>query len=212
MAPCGRPGSTPGSRVGRAMGRLRGRARRVGEGVRRRRGGEASRRLGRRDPGSRVERRARCHPLVLGKGATGFGGADPGPDRWIGRPGFVQQDGHRGGGFAATCVTGRPRDPLRRSGARDGRYHERHGAARRRSAVRRDVPHLLGLHAPVDQAGRDNGPAGGVRVHARQHRPGRGRAHPPAGRAPHVAPRHPEPHGFATRGRSGDCRSVALRH
>jgi transketolase len=101
---------------------------------------------------------------------------------------------------------------LRGARARHGLAHERHGAARRRAALRRHLPHLLGLHAAGGAARRADEAAGGLRVHARQRGAGRGRADPPADRAARLAPRDPRPRGPAPLRRRGDGGGVALRH
>ncbi len=59
-----------------------------------------------------------------------------------------------------------------------------HGGTR---VVRRDVPRVLRLHAPGRTAGGADEAARGVRVDARLDRAGRGRADPPADRAPERA-------------------------
>ena len=63
------------------------------------------------------------------------------------------------------------------------RPDERHGAARRAHALRRDVPRLLRLRAQRDPHGGADAPARRLRVHARLDRAGRGRPDAPAGRA-----------------------------
>ena len=69
--------------------------------------------------------------------------------------------------------------------ARDGRDRQRPRAARRdREAVRLDVPHLQRLHAPRRAPVGAHEPAGRVGLDARLGRARRGRADPPAGRAP----------------------------
>ncbi len=64
-----------------------------------------------------------------------------------------------------------------------GAVHERDGAPRRRSPIRRHVPDLLGLHAARPSAWRRSWAARDVRLHPRLHRPGRGRPDAPARRA-----------------------------
>ena len=55
--------------------------------------------------------------------------------------------------------------------------------SRRHSALYRHFPDLLGLHAPANAIGRIDGTAGGLHLHPRLHRPGRGRANASAHRA-----------------------------
>ena len=87
----------------------------------------------------------------------------------------------------------RPQHPLRRSRARHGRHHERHGAARRHHSVRRHVPDLRGLHAARHSPRGAHAAARDLRLHARLDRPGRRRSDAPAHRAPHGAARDSEP-------------------
>ncbi len=86
----------------------------------------------------------------------------------------------------------RTQHPFRRARARDGldRQRPRSGGPAR---LRGDLPGLLRLHAPADPARRPDGAAGLPRLHPRFDRGGRGRADPPAGRAPAGAPRDPRP-------------------
>ena len=74
--------------------------------------------------------------------------------------------GSAGGGWSYAG----PQSAFRRPRARHGRHHERPGGPWRHHPLRRDVPGLLGLPAPVDPAGRPDGHAGDICVHARQHR------------------------------------------
>ncbi len=85
--------------------------------------------------------------------------------------------GRRGVGVRGT------EHPFRHPRARDDRDPHGDGASRRRGAVRRDLPHVLRLHAPEHPAGRAERGARHLRVDPRQHRARRGRPDPPAGRA-----------------------------
>ncbi|ETH86343.1 transketolase, thiamine pyrophosphate-binding domain protein [Bordetella pertussis STO1-CHOC-0018] len=76
----------------------------------------------------------------------------------------------------------RPPYQLRRARVRHGRHHERHRAAWRLPAVRRHLPDVLGLLAQRHPHGGADEAARGARVHARFHRPGRGRSDPPVDR------------------------------
>ena len=77
------------------------------------------------------------------------------------------------------------------------------------ASVRGHLPHLLGLHAPVDPAGGAHAPARHICVYARQHRRGRGRPDPSAHRASGFPARHPGRARPAPRGRARDGRGVA---
>mmetsp|Transcript_38689 Transcript_38689/g.90431 ORF Transcript_38689/g.90431 Transcript_38689/m.90431 type:complete len:284 (-) Transcript_38689:1991-2842(-) len=97
---------------------------------------------------------------------------------------------------------------LRRSRVRHGSDHERAGAARRLHSVRRHLPDLQRLqpqrhpHGRVDEAARD------PRLHARQHRPRRGRPHAPGcGACGELAP-DSQSRRLAPRRRSRDGRRV----
>ncbi len=87
--------------------------------------------------------------------------------------------------------------PLRRSRIRHGRDHERHRAARRLHPVRRNLPRLLRLRAEFAAHGVDHRGGQHLRADARFHRPRRGRADAPAGRAPRFAPHDSAPGGLA---------------
>ena len=73
-------------------------------------------------------------------------------------------------------------------------------AARRHPRLRRHVPDLLRLHAPLGQAGRADAAAGDLRLDPRLDRARRGRTDPPADRAPGRAAGDPRP-GRRTPGR-----------
>ena len=76
-------------------------------------------------------------------------------------------------------------------------------------ALRRHVPGLQRLHAALGPARGADGAAGHLRVDARLDRPRRGRADPPAGRAPVGAARHPRPRRGPARRRERDRRGLA---
>ena len=101
--------------------------------------------------------------------------------------------------------------PLRRARARDGWRGERPRLPRRLHPVRRDVPGVLGLHASRDPARGARAPAVDLRLHTRQHRPGRGRAEPPGGRAAGGAARDSGAAGDPPRRRQRDARRLAGR-
>ncbi len=101
----------------------------------------------------------------------------------------------------------RPPGPLRHPRARHGRGDERHGAARRDAALRRDVLRVQRLHAPRGPPRRAQPGQGRLLVDPRLGRPGRGRPHPPAGRAARLAAGHAralaDPSGRRQRDRRG---------
>ena len=86
---------------------------------------------------------------------------------------------------------------------------ERHRRARRHQGVRRHVPHVLGLHAPVGPPGGAHGAARDVRVDPRLHRARRGRPDPPARGAPRRPAGDPAPRRRPPRGRQRDRGGVA---
>ena len=139
-------------------------------------------------------------PRGLGQGACG---ARPGHARAVGRlgrPGRVQQHDHGGRGVlhpqgqADPGVEGRPlraHPALRGARARHGDDPQRHRARGPDAALRRHLPGVLRLHAPGSAPRGHPAAARDLRVDARLHRPRRGRAHPPAHRAPGRAAHHP---------------------
>ena len=126
--------------------------------------------------------------------------------RRLGRPDRLQPDQHRVDAGAALRRARRAqrRAPhqLRRARVRHGRGDERHRAARRLHPLRRHLPDLQRLqpqrhpHGRADEAARD------PRLHARQHRPGRGRPDAPERRARGQPAPDPEP-GRLAPGRHG---------
>ncbi len=109
-------------------------------------------------------------------------------------------------------VVGRPlrsRAALRHPRARDGRDRQRHRAARPDSRVRRHVPDLQRLHAPVGASRRAHEHPVDLRVDPRLRRPRRGRTDASADRAARDAARDPELHGRAARRRERDRRGLA---
>ena len=114
--------------------------------------------------------------------------------RRFGRPLAVHQDDHEGVRAHRAGELRRDEHALRRPRARDGEHPQRDGAPRRGDSVRRDVHGFLGLHAPADAAGGDHETAGHLRVHARFHRRGGGRADAPAGGTTRSVARD-SPHG-----------------
>ena len=92
-----------------------------------------------------------------------------------------------------------PRDPRRDPGplrhprARHGRGHERHGAARRRAAGRRDLLLFSDYMRPAVRLAALTGHARHLLVDPRLRRAGRGRPDAPAGRAPGLAAGHAGP-------------------
>ena len=155
-----------GVRLGTAHRPLRRRASRAGRGASRAAcAANAARRLGRRAadlPGRR--RRAghaqgRRRPCCEGTGKRlpeligGSADLNPSTLTWLKgagdfEPPDIAADESRRARRRRLGLRG-PQHPLRRARARDGRGGERHGAARRRHPVRRDLPRLLRLHAPA---------------------------------------------------------------
>ena len=114
--------------------------------------------------------------LAAGAGRAGAGAARA--VRRLGRPHRQQPDQLQGLHGGRPRPAGQPPE-LGRARIRHGRGAERHGAARRLHPLRRHLPDLQRLqpqrhpHGGADEAARD--PC----LHARQHRPGRRRAHAP---------------------------------
>src|SRR5256712_521011 len=100
----------------------------------------------------------------------------------------------------------RPQHSLRSARARHGRDRERIRLRRLLRALQRDLPALLGLHAPADPARRDLEAPQRVRLHARFHLPRRGRPHAPAERAARRPAGHSQPGSLAPRRWRGDRR------
>jgi transketolase len=92
-----------------------------------------------------------------------------------------------------------------------GAVPQRDRAARHHPPLRRHLPRLQRLHAPVGAAGRADAAAGHVRVDPRLDRPRRGRPHAPAGRAPRRAARHSRSRRGAARRRQRDRRRLGRR-
>ena len=197
------------ARPGRA-GRVADDVRRlVAQAVRRRRPLRAAadphpaRRLGRRPADLPRRREGPRDPQGQRRGHQRHRPARPRAVGRVGRPGRVQQHHHRGRallpaeGPLRPALEGRPvRRPgaaLRRPRARHGLDHERHRRLQRHPRVRRHVPDVLRLHARRGPARGRDGPAGDLRLDPRLHRPRRGRADPPAHRAPRRAARDPGP-------------------
>ncbi len=130
--------------------------------------------------------------------------------RRLGRPGAVDEDPDRGRRGLRPDEARRAEHPLRRPRTRDGRMPERPRPARRTDSLRGDLPHLLGLHAPVGAPGRPDADPRDLRLHARQHRPRRGRPDPSTGRAAHGPARDPRPHRHPSGGRKRDRGGVAV--
>jgi transketolase len=78
-------------------------------------------------------------------------------------------------------------------------------------SVWRDLSDFLRLHSPADPAGGTDGAAHRARVHARQHRPRRGRPHPSAGGAVGKSARDPGPHRDPPRRRQRNRGRLARR-
>ena len=162
----------------------------------------AARRLGRRAAGVPARRQGDGHPEGLRRSPDR---ARPGAPRAVGRlgrPGRQQQHDDEGRALVHPARAPDPHVPrqhvrahaaFRHPRARHGRDLQRDRAARADPALRRHVPGVQRLHAARGAAGGAHGAAGDVRVDARLDRAGRGRAHPPAGRAPVGAARHPRP-------------------
>ena len=89
---------------------------------------------------------------------------------------------------------------------------ERPRAAWRIHPVRLELPVLHRLRAAVDSAGRADGTPGGVRLHPRLDRCGRGRPDPPADRAPCFPARNSASHCDSPRRRERGGGGVAHRH
>ena len=84
----------------------------------------------------------------------------------------------------------RTQHSLRRARTCHGQPQQRSRAARRRDSLHGDVPAICRLHAPGDPSGRADGAARDLRLHARQHLPGRRRPHASTGGASGRAARH----------------------
>ena len=92
-----------------------------------------------------------------------------------------------------------------------GGDHQWHGGARRCSAVQLDLFDFLRLHAPSDAIGRADGAPRRARVHSRQYRARRGRAHPSAGRTVGGIARDSEFDRYPSSRRERDCGRLAGR-
>ena len=152
-----------------------------------------------------------CNEKSLGQGLAGGGRGRAHDAGRVGRSGRLQQDGHCRRRRSACGQPRWARRPLRCPRARHGRGDERDGAARRRSPLRRDLPDLLRLHAARHPSGGADGSPRHLRLHPRQHRPGRGRAHASTGRAARRVAGHPRPSGPAPGRWARDRGSVASR-
>jgi transketolase len=142
----------------RRAGGLLGRAPRASGGRRRARAA---------DRGGAARRRRHARPRR--QGAPGGRRGGPRADRRLRRPRSVDEHRDPRGGLDRARRPRGPEPPLRHPRARHGRVDERPGRARLGAPVRRDVPRLRRLHAPVHPPrGADEAP-GGLRLHARQH-------------------------------------------
>ncbi len=120
------------------------------------------------------------------------------------RPHRLEPDRLPGRRCGPQRAAGRAPHPLRRARIRHGRRDERHRAARRLHPVRRHVPDVQRLQPQRDPDGGADAPARDPRADARQHRPGGGRADPPAGGARRQPAADPEPGRLAPVRRRGD--------
>ena len=130
--------------------------------------------------------------------------ADTMPELWGGSADLAESNNTTMGGVeplrpdqpADQRVEGRPLRPhpaLRHPRARHGHDPQRDRARGPDPPLRRHVPRLLRLHAPLGPARRHPAAAGHLRLDARLDRSRRGRPDPPADRAPGRAARHPGP-------------------
>ena len=131
--------------------------------------------------------------------------------RRLGRPHRLEQhqDGLAEGQHARRRH--RPLRLLRHPRARDGRGHERHGAARRHHPLRRHLPGVHRLLPALDPSRGADGPARDLRHDPRFDRSRRGRPDPSAGRASGRAARHSRPAGDAAGRHDRDGRVLAAR-
>ena len=179
-------------RPGAARG-LGGEVRRVQEAVHG--GSRATRSDLRRRPAAGLGRR-RCrvsrrrqglgHPRLVGKSPQPTGQADPLASGRLSRSGpldFDPDDVRRRRRRLRAWKRRRPEFPLRHPRARHGRDLQRPGPVRP-AALRLHLLRLQRRHAPLDPAGRIDGPARPVHLHPRFDRRRRGRADAPADRAP----------------------------
>ena len=157
---------------------------------------------GRRDRGRAYQGRDGGQPQGQPDRARGLHPGAARDARRLGRPDRLQPDQHRIDAGAALRRRRRrrqrrPPHQLRRARVRHGRDHERHRAARRLHPLRRHLPDLQRLqpqrhpHGRADEAARD--PC----LHARLHRPGRGRPHAPERRACGQPAPDPQPRRLA---------------
>ena len=143
LRPADRPRGREPRRLERALRRLGRRPRRLG----RRAGGPRAGGVGRRPAGVRGGHQA-GHPARHQPVHRRHRGQAAGPAGRLGRPDREQRGEGQGRRDPGPRVTRWDPGPLRDPRARHGVGHERHGAAPRRAAGRRDVLHLLRLHAP----------------------------------------------------------------
>ena len=214
----GREG-VPGLAAGAPLPRARRRAGLLGRGGRapegRARGVEASRRrLARRQPreggaprrprephrpgrprgeAARGGRRLRRHPQALPGHDPEGRRAGAGARGRLRRPRRVEPHRHQGSRRRGRRRLRGAQRPLRHPRARHGLARERARLRRQPHPVRRDLLRLLRLHEAGGAHRRAGAPPGHLRLDPRLHLPRRGRPHPPAHRAPHRGPGHPQP-------------------
>ena len=101
------------------------------------------------------------------------------------------------GSKAVTAAGSRQLPELRRARVRHGRHRQRHRAARRLHPLLGHLPRLQRLRAQRAAHGRAHEAEEPLRLHARLHRAGRGRADAPGRRARGEPAPHPEPRPLA---------------
>ena len=146
--------------------------------------------MGSRAARAHVRRRTARHPAGVGPRAPGDRRRGAQPGRRIRRP----RRQHRHDAQAGRNLRAEPAGAAASTGAFGSTgwraMPQRHRGARRAPAVRQHLPGLLRLHEAGDPARGDHAAAGDLHRHPRFDRPGRGRADPPADRAPRDAPGH----------------------
>ena len=181
-------------------------------------GGSAARAGPSRGTAGGLGQRAGRHLRPRGQSGCDAGCVRPGDERHrpegarlhgrLGRPGPFDQDALEGPRPLRLRRVLRPQHALRRPRARHGRDSKRHGAPRRDHPLYGNLPDLLRLHASVHTAGRPDGAARRVHLHARLHRTRRGRPDAPTDRAAHGAAGGAEPGSATSRRRHRDCRGM----
>ena len=197
-------------RVGGAVRRATRRVPRPGGAAQPHAAPDAARRMGRRPAGVPGRRQGRRQPRLRRQGAQRGRGAGAVADRRVVGPGAVEQVAPdlRGRGRLQRGRPGRSQPALRGPRARRRRGLQRARAVQAARLPGR-VPHLLRLPARRAAALRADGAPADPHLHPRLDRRGRGRAHPPAHRAPRLDPRHARRDRHAARRRQRGRRGLA---